>query len=46
LVNDATAKNPGMMFLIGFAITVAYTHGLDIVFGLEGMDFFLGTGYA
>ena len=33
-------KNPGMMFLIGFAITVAYIYSVAIVFGLQGMDFF------
>ena len=40
LVDEAKAKNPGMMFLIGFAITVAYIYSVAIVFGLEGMDFF------
>ena len=40
LVNEVKAKNPGMMFLIGFAISVAYTYSVAIVFGLEGMDFF------
>ncbi len=40
LVDEAKAKNPGMMFLIGFAITVAYVYSVAIVFGLEGMDFF------
>ncbi len=40
LVNEAKAKNPGMMFLIGFAITVAYIYSVAIVFGLHGMDFF------
>lgn len=40
LVNEAKAKNPGMMFLIGFAISVAYIYSLAIVFGLQGMDFF------
>ena len=40
LVNEARAKNPGMMFLIGFAITVAYIYSVGIVFGLQGMDFF------
>jgi Cu2+-exporting ATPase len=29
-----------MMFLIGFAITVAYIYSIAIVFGLQGMDFF------
>lgn len=40
LVNEARSKNPGMMFLIGFAITVAYIYSVAIVFGLKGMDFF------
>lgn len=40
LVSEAKAKNPGMMFLIGFAISVAYIYSVAIVFGLEGMDFF------
>ena len=40
LVDEIKAKNPGMMFLIGFAITVAYSYSAAIVFGLKGMDFF------
>jgi Cu2+-exporting ATPase len=32
--------NPGMMTLIGFAITVAYAYSTATVFGLTGMDFF------
>ncbi|MGY4539837.1 Cu2+-exporting ATPase [Mucilaginibacter sp. UYNi724] len=40
LVAEVKAKNPGMMFLIGFAITVAYSYSVAIVFGLQGMDFF------
>jgi Cu2+-exporting ATPase len=40
LVEEVKAKNPGMMFLIGFAITVAYIYSTAIVFGLKGMDFF------
>jgi len=32
--------NPGMMTLIGFAISVAYIYSAATVFGLEGMDFF------
>jgi P-type Cu2+ transporter len=40
LVNEVRTKNPGMMFLIGFAITVAYVYSSAIVFGLKGMDFF------
>jgi len=39
-VNEAKTRNPGMMFLIGFAITVAYIYSVAIVFGLQGMDFF------
>jgi len=38
--NEIKTKKPGMMFLIGFAITVAYIYSTAIVFGLEGMDFF------
>lgn len=40
LIDEVKAKNPGMMFLIGFAITVAYSYSVAIVFGLQGMDFF------
>ena len=40
LVDEVKAKNPGMMFLIGFAITVAYIYSVAIVFGLQVMDFF------
>ncbi len=40
LVDETKAKNPGMMFLIGFAITVAYIYSVAVVFGLLGMDFF------
>jgi Cu2+-exporting ATPase len=40
LVDEVKTKNPGMMFLIGFAITVAYSYSVAIVFGLKGMDFF------
>ena len=39
-VDEIKTKNPGMMFLIGFAITVAYIYSVAIVFGLKGMDFF------
>src|SRR6185436_9315286 len=31
---------PGMMTLIGFAISVAYIYSAATVFGLQGMDFF------
>jgi P-type Cu2+ transporter len=40
LIGEVRAKTPGMMFLIGFAITVAYIYSVAIVFGLKGMDFF------
>ena len=40
LVDEVKAKSPGMMFLIGFAITVAYGYSVAVVFGLQGMDFF------
>jgi Cu2+-exporting ATPase len=37
---EMKAKNPGMMTLIGFAISVAYIYSVATVFGLKGMDFF------
>lgn len=40
LVDEVKTKNLGMMFLIGFAITVSYIYSVATVFGLEGMDFF------
>lgn len=40
LVDEVKTKNPGMMFLIGVAITVAYSYSIATVFGLNGMDFF------
>ena len=40
LVHEVKTKNPGMMFLIGFAITVSYIYSVAIVFGLKGTDFF------
>ena len=40
LVTEIKTKTPGMMLLIGFAITVAYVYSAAVVFGLEGMDFF------
>jgi Cu2+-exporting ATPase len=33
-------KRPGMMTLIGFAISVAFVYSVVTVFGLKGMDFF------
>ena len=40
LVGEIRVKNPGMMTLIGFAISVAYIYSAATVFGLKGMDFF------
>lgn len=40
LVGELQAKNPGMMTLIGFAISVAYIYSTATIFGLKGMDFF------
>ncbi len=40
LVGEIKVKNPGMMTLIGFAITVAYVYSVATVVGLKGMDFF------
>jgi len=38
--DEMKTRNPGMMTLIGFAITVAYIYSVATVFGLKGMDFF------
>ncbi len=40
LASELRVKNPGMMTLIGFAISVAYIYSVATLFGLEGMDFF------
>lgn len=40
LVDEIKTKTPGMMTLIGIAITVAYIYSVAIVLGLQGMDFF------
>lgn len=40
LVTELKDKNPGMMTLIAFAISVAYSYSTATVFGLKGMDFF------
>jgi Cu2+-exporting ATPase len=40
LVSELQHRKPGMMTLIGFAITVAYIYSVAVVFGLYGMDFF------
>lgn len=39
-ISEMKRRKPGMMTLIGFAITVAYIYSVATVFGLEGMDFF------
>ncbi|MBN1684515.1 MAG: copper-translocating P-type ATPase [Gammaproteobacteria bacterium] len=38
--NELKSKNPGMMTLIGLAVTVAYVYSAAIVFGLSGKMFF------
>jgi len=38
--NEMKTWKPGMMTLIGFAITVAYVYSVATIFGLKGMDFF------
>lgn len=40
LVDEVKLKNPGMMTLIGFAISAAYIYSVATVLGLKGMDFF------
>jgi P-type Cu2+ transporter len=40
LTGEMRAKNPGMMTLVAFAISVAYIYSAATVFGLKGMDFF------
>jgi P-type Cu2+ transporter len=40
LREEVSARNPGMMTLIGVAITAAYLYSVAIVFGLPGTDFF------
>ncbi len=40
LVSEVKNKKPGMMTLIGFAISVAYIYSVAVVFGYQGMDFF------
>ncbi|HTI07132.1 MAG TPA: copper-translocating P-type ATPase [Puia sp.] len=39
-LSEMKDRNPGMMTLIGFAITVAYVYSAATIFGLKGMDFF------
>lgn len=40
LIGEMRAKNPGMMTLVAFAISVAYIYSVATVLGLKGMDFF------
>ncbi|MFS0782738.1 copper-translocating P-type ATPase [Bacillus sp. 1P06AnD] len=40
MADELKGKSPGMMTLIGFAITVAYIYSAATVFGIEGTDFF------
>lgn len=40
LSDEVRARNPGMMTLIGVAITAAYIYSLATVLGLPGNDFF------
>lgn len=40
LVNEIGKRMPGMMTLIGVAISVAYVYSVGVVFGLEGRPFF------
>nr|WP_231583594.1 copper-translocating P-type ATPase [Rufibacter radiotolerans] len=40
LKDEVKKGAPGMMTLIGIAITVAYLYSTAVVFGLPGMDFF------
>ncbi len=40
LYNELRSRQPGMMTLIGLAISVAYIYSSAIVFGLEGKFFF------
>lgn len=40
LVGEMRARNPGMMTLVAFAISVAYIYSVATVLGLNGIDFF------
>ncbi|AKD05028.1 copper-translocating P-type ATPase [Pontibacter korlensis] len=40
LAEEVKKGSPGMMTLIGVAISVAYLYSTAVTFGLEGMDFF------
>ena len=39
-VDEAKEKNPGMMMLIGLAITIAYVYSVFVVFGFDGHNLF------
>ncbi|MCB0791220.1 MAG: cadmium-translocating P-type ATPase [Flavobacteriales bacterium] len=39
-VDEVRRRKPGMMTLVGVAITVAWAYSAAIVFGLQGADFF------
>lgn len=43
LIEEIRERRPGMMTLVGMAITVAYVYSVAVVFGLEGMLFFWET---
>ncbi|ORC34706.1 copper-translocating P-type ATPase [Marispirochaeta aestuarii] len=40
LISELKAKNPGMMTLIGLAISVAYVYSAAVTFGLQGSPFY------
>src|SRR5699024_4635504 len=40
VVYEAKEKNPGMMMLIGLAITIAYVYSVFVVFGFDGHNLF------
>jgi len=40
LIDEVRGKQPGMMTLIGLAITIAYVYSAAVVFGLSGTIFF------
>lgn len=40
LTDELKSRSPGMMTLIGLAITVAYVFSVAVIFGFQGMDFF------
>ena len=45
LVNEARAKNPGMMFLIGFAISVAYIYSMEFFWELATLILIMLLGH-